>query len=634
MIKNVGKKFLSDLKLHSDYLRWKDDVSRYETWEEAMDEILSQHRIKYKGKNIEEELDYIRNFLYDRKVLASQRNLQFRGEEIFKHNSRLFNCFDVNTKFVTSKGVKSFKDFSEGDLCTVRTHTGKWKNAIVKSYGKQNLYEITFAKGGKDPLKKGVNISKVYATKDHTWFLKDGSKTNSLEINDRLYQVPDTFKDFVWETASVNEQLYWCYGYVYGDGTVGTNGYSMVRLCDHDRKYEYRFIEMGFSTSSCLSINGDIIVSTGTYKKTTPNPEIDSPELIRAFVHGYLSADGYKNNNPSGKQFKSIQSSQIDHINFIRNCFSIAGVYTLSEQDLTGQITNYGIRPHTINFGLYEGARDHQDKSWIVLDSKYSHTDTVWCLEVEEDNSFVLYNGIVTGNCSSTYVDRPEVFKQIMYLLLSGCGVGFSVQNRHISKLPTIKQRSDETKTFIIPDSIEGWSLALDELMMSYFNGSEKVRFDYSLIRPKNSLIAGRFLAPGHEPLQRSLEIIEKLLETYLGENKEARLNSVLVYDVICHGSDAVLAAGLRRSALICLFDKDDKDMINSKTGDWYVSNPQRARANNSAVLVRGKYTDEEYNFFAEKIKEFGEPGFLIVDDERFCTNPLKYKEFFVSLHN
>lgn len=157
---------------------------------------------------------------------------------------------------------------------------------------------------------------------------------------------------------------------------------------------------------------------------------------------------------------------------------------------------------------------------------------------------------------------------------------------------------------------------------MSYFNGTEKIRFDYSLIRPKNSLIAKRFLAPGHEPLQRSLEIIEKLLDTYLGENKETLLKSVTIYDIICHASDAVLAAGLRRSALICLFDKDDLDMINAKTGEWYVNNPQRGRSNNSAVLVRGKYTDEEYNFFAEKIKQFGEPGFIIVDDERFATNP------------
>jgi ribonucleoside-diphosphate reductase alpha chain len=614
-MKNIGKKFLSDLKLHSDYLRWDLEKDRYESWQEAMDTIISQHRTKYKHVDIENELEFIKPYVDNRKVLFSQRNLQFRGNEIFKHNSRLFNCFEENTKFVTKEGVKSFKDFNENDTCIVKTHTGKWKKAVVKKYEEQDLYKISFTKG-----KNGK--AEVYATKNHTWFLKDGSKTTNLKIDDKLYQVPDTFVEFNWDTASVNEQLYWCYGYVYGDGSVGTNGYSRVRLCDNEIKYEYRFLEMGFSSCSPLSIKGDIIVSTGTYKKTTPDPKIDSPELIRAFVHGYLSADGYKNNNPSGKQFNSIQSSQLDHIEFIRNCFPIAGVYILSETNLTGQQTNYGVRPYTINFSIYEGCRNYMDKSWKVSDIKYSHKDIVWCLEVEDDHSFVLHNGMITGNCSVTFIDRTEVFKQIMYLLLSGCGVGFSVENLFISKLPTIKSRKDQTITYIIPDSIEGWSLALDQLMNSYFNGTEKIRFDYSQIRPKDSLIANRFLAPGGEPLKKSLEIIENLLESRLEVVKEHKLSSLEIYDIICHASDAVLSAGLRRSALICLFDKNDSLMINAKTGNWYIEAPQRARSNNSVKLIEGEYTKEEFDFFANKIKEFGEPGFVIVKDKYFLTNP------------
>jgi ribonucleoside-triphosphate reductase len=615
MIKNVGKKFLSDIKLHSDYLRWDNDNDRYETWEEAIEAILTQHVMKYKKVDITNELDFVRPYLYDKKVLASQRNLQFRGEEIFKHNSRLYNCFEQNTKFVTKEGVKSFKDYKENDTCIVRTHTGAWKNAVVKKYGKQDIYKITFNKGR-------FGKADVYATKDHTWFLKNGTKTTSLSINDKLYQVPDTFMEFNWDSASTNEQLYWCYGYVYGDGTVGVNGYSKVRLCDHDIKYEHRFLEMGFSSSSSLSIKGDIIVSTGSYKKTKPDPKVDSPELIRAFVHGYLSADGCKNNSPNGKQFNSIQSSQLDHIEFIRECFPIAGVYTLAERDLTGQQTNYGIRPYTITFGLYEGCRDKQDKSWIVSNIEYSHNDFVWCLEVEDDHSFILHNGIVTGNCSVTYIDRPEVFKQIMYLLLSGCGVGFSVERRFVQQLPTIKQRTNNTVTYDIEDSIEGWGLALDELMMSYFKGKDKIRFNYSNIRAKNALIAGRFLAPGPEPLKKALETIENILDNRLSLVKEAELSPIECYDIICHSSDAVLSAGVRRSALIALFDKDDDDMINAKTGDWYITNPQRARSNNSVKLIKDQYTREEYDYFADKIKQYGEPGFVLVNDERYVGNP------------
>ena len=223
-------------------------------------------------------------------------------------------------------------------------------------------------------------------------------------------------------------------------------------------------------------------------------------------------------------------------------------------------------------------------------------------------------------NCSSSYVDRPEVFKQALYLLLLGCGFGFSVEKRFVDKLPTIKFRKDDTITHVIEDSVEGWAIALDILLNSYFNGSEQVRFDYSNIRKKGTLILNRFLAPGPEPLKKSLELIENMLEEISKTTK--KLSPLNCYDIICHSSDAVLSAGVRRSALICLFDKDDDEMINAKTGNWYITNPQRARSNNSAKLIKGQYTKEEYDYFAEKIKQYGEPGFVLVNDERFCTNP------------
>jgi len=222
-------------------------------------------------------------------------------------------------------------------------------------------------------------------------------------------------------------------------------------------------------------------------------------------------------------------------------------------------------------------------------------------------------------NCSSTFCDRPEVFKQIMWLLLCGCGVGYSVESKFINKLPAIKKRRDTAVNFHIGDSIEGWAEGLDTLLDSFFTGGPTVRFDYSLIRPKGDLVAGRFLAPGPEPLKAALEKIEAILEA---KEPGSKLNSLECHDIICHTADAVISSGLRRSALISLFDKDDQLMAECKTGNWFIDNPQRARSNNSAKLVRGQFTREEYDYFAGKIKEFGEPGFVIVDDERFCTNP------------
>jgi ribonucleoside-triphosphate reductase (thioredoxin) len=115
-------------------------------------------------------------------------------------------------------------------------------------------------------------------------------------------------------------------------------------------------------------------------------------------------------------------------------------------------------------------------------------------------------------NCASTYIDRPEVFREVMYVLLCGCGMGYSVESRFISKLPAISARSEDTLTHVVEDSIEGWANALHALMMSFFNGSEQIRFDGSQVREEGSFISGGFKAPGYAPLKQSLELIEKLL--------------------------------------------------------------------------------------------------------------------------
>ena len=224
-------------------------------------------------------------------------------------------------------------------------------------------------------------------------------------------------------------------------------------------------------------------------------------------------------------------------------------------------------------------------------------------------------------NCASTYIDRPEVFKQVMYVLLGGCGMGYSVERRFINKLPSIQKRNNETITHVVEDSIEGWALALDALMMSFFEGGAQVRFDGSLIRPEGAFISGGFKAPGYEPLKKSLELIEKLLQNKINNN-DFKLTSLDCHEIICISSDAVLSAGVRRSALICLFDKDDELMLKCKTGDWFYTKPWLARANNSVKLLKGTFSKEEFESYKNSIKEFGEPGVVLVDDIDFCTNP------------
>lgn len=234
-------------------------------------------------------------------------------------------------------------------------------------------------------------------------------------------------------------------------------------------------------------------------------------------------------------------------------------------------------------------------------------------------------------NCSVSYIDRPEFFNECLYLMLSGCGVGFSVQYRHINKLPTIARRSQKrAKIFQVPDTIEGWSDAIAVLLSSYFTegGTHpeyrgcQVHFDFTKIRPEGSKISGGFKAPGPNGLRKALVECEDLLENVLLDKPVVKLNSITVYDIVMHLSDAVLSGGVRRSATICVFDKDDKDMLSAKTGDWFINNPQRGRSNNSALIVREDLTREEWATIMKSVKDFGEPGFIFTDSYDFLFNP------------
>ena len=234
-------------------------------------------------------------------------------------------------------------------------------------------------------------------------------------------------------------------------------------------------------------------------------------------------------------------------------------------------------------------------------------------------------------NCTSSYVDRPEFFGEVFYILLCGAGAGFSVQTHHVAKLPKIQARTKQAKGYVVEDSIEGWASALDVLMGSYFEDGGKypefagrrVFFDLSQIRPKGAKISGGFKAPGPEGLRRSLDKIEHLLQSMVIDAKEpVALKPINVYDITMHAADAVLSGGVRRSATICLFSPDDEEMMNAKTGNWFVDNPQRARSNNSAVIVRDKTTAEEFGNIMESVKQFGEPGFVFVESTEHTTNP------------
>jgi ribonucleoside-triphosphate reductase len=226
-------------------------------------------------------------------------------------------------------------------------------------------------------------------------------------------------------------------------------------------------------------------------------------------------------------------------------------------------------------------------------------------------------------NCAFMPIDDWRTFGEGMFLLLGGTGVGYSVQKHHIEKLPEIQKPSAKrTKRFLVNDSIEGWADAVKALMRTYFFGGSRLRFDYSDIRLKGSrLITSGGKAPGPQPLRECLVKIEGMLSE---KDNGDKLEPVEVHDIVCHIADAVLAGGIRRAALISLFSADDQEMLSAKAGNWWESNPQRGRANNSVVLLRHKIEKSFFMNLWDRVKASGagEPGFYFSNDKDWGTNP------------
>lgn len=223
-------------------------------------------------------------------------------------------------------------------------------------------------------------------------------------------------------------------------------------------------------------------------------------------------------------------------------------------------------------------------------------------------------------NCSATLIDRPRAFAEAMFLLLSGCGVGYSVQFEHVEKLPALADVDlKKVVHHVIEDTIEGWANALDALV-SGFIGGYHVEFAYHLIRKAGTPLktsGGR--APGHHKLKVALDRIREVLQGAQGR----QLRPIECHRVMCHAADAVLSGGIRRSAMICLFSLEDSEMMHVKSDrSWYAREPWLQNANNSVVLKRDEVKERQFKRIFSMTRNYGEPGVLFVSDYNHVTNP------------
>jgi ribonucleoside-triphosphate reductase len=224
-------------------------------------------------------------------------------------------------------------------------------------------------------------------------------------------------------------------------------------------------------------------------------------------------------------------------------------------------------------------------------------------------------------NCAYAAANAVPVFSEAMFLLLGGTGLGYSVQKHHVAQLPVVVGPKQKRRRFLVGDSIEGWADAIKVLVESFFYNKADIDFDYRDVRPKGAkLITSGGKAPGPEPLRLCVEHLRSILTNAIGR----KLTPLEVHDMLCRIADAVLAGGIRRAALISLFSHDDMDMMTCKSGEWYVMNPQRGRANNSVVLLRNSTSYDQFIAVWNRVEasKAGEPGIFWTNDLELGTNP------------
>ena len=340
--------------------------------------------------------DITRRFLLPEEVVKAHDEgiLHFHDADYFAQKT-LSNCFRGDTKFISSDGVRPFCSYKDGDEVFVPTHTGEWKKAKVRKYGVQKLDLVTFKRGS-------WSEKQFYVTSNHRWLLKDGTETTDLKINDYLYSTPN-ISEFEWDDLSIDEKILWCKGFAYGDGTTihfATCDYTSVRLCGRKNRYADYFIEAGFNVTYPNSQDGDASVKIPNFNKNIL-PDMHTPEEFKIFTNGYLCADGHHTNIKGGSsknEFRGIQITGAKKCKDVYDLLNKSGYYVSSISDLTNQNTNYGARTDATYLYRFQAKQSY--RNWRVTNiQKDIQECEVWCLEVEDNHSFILEGGIVTGNC-------------------------------------------------------------------------------------------------------------------------------------------------------------------------------------------------------------------------------------------
>lgn len=620
---------LQKFQFYDKYSRFNYDLGRRETWIETVDRAVAYLAELSDNRLGAETYDRLRRGILDMRAMPSMRLLAMAGPAARRNNIAIYNCFSGDEKLLTREyGVIPIRD-AIGQV-TVLNQNRRWTPAEVRSFGVQETVELEF---GLYKAKK-----RVRATAEHEWVLIDGARARTLEL------CPEEKISYITaprqvEVDSLDYRLGLMHGIVYGDGAETyaqerSNGY-LIRLCDDARELLSAF--EGYPRSFPPSYDGDPVVYlyddfAKTHRLKELPPENETDDYLIGFVRGWFAADGY-----ISKHGQILFATDEAGEAYLRRFGPRVG-FEFGYTTLMSDETNFGVRQKKVrnlevrrasvteaDFILSKHLRNYReastDRYWkflgITPDSR--RVEEVFCAVVPDTHTFTLSEGLLTGNCSYQPVESIDSFVEALIISMSGCGVGFSVERRYVENFPRIKRQSGKAPiNYVVADSAEGWADALRFGLQTWFEGGD-VRFDLSQLRAAGTpLLTKGGRASGPDPFRRMLDFARARILARQG----SFLRPLDAHDLMCSVGNAAVSGGVRRTAMISLFDTDDAEMRLSKSGDFERDNNQRWNANNSAVWNDNRQTQQEFmRHFMEMVDSGrGEPGIF----SREVANTLK----------
>ena len=554
----------------SRYARWFPEQSRRENWNETVHryiEFISKRLPEgTQAETVKELEDAIRRM----EVMPSMRALMTAGKALEKDEVAGYNCFAGRQRFLTKEGVKSFVE-AFGQTQKVLNKNGMWVDADVLSFGVQQVQEVSFKPGGTYGHSKTNLRRRVIVTPNHRWVTKNREDVTDLRVGDVVaFSAP--FQPVLFNAEA------WISGFGFGDGTIDSRGRAKVRLCGQKDKVQLHKFE---SYGHCAvmfppSYGGDAVVlfRKGFFENWKKLPSGRSQEYLANWLEGYLAADGHNNLAQPG-----ISSQDDEAIRFVEEVAPLAGYLVTGKNTCSVEETSFGVRKHLLQRLTLRKEGEFKVDSITPLEEE----EEVFCVVEPTTHTFTLSDGIVTGNCSYVAIDDPRAFDEAMYISMCGVGLGFSVERQYVKQLPTVAENFYHEETTIkVKDSKIGWATGFRQLIALLYGGLIP-KWDLFSVRPAGSLLktfGGR--ASGPEPLDRLFKFTVELFKGAAGR----KLTSIECHDLMCFVADVVVSGGVRRSAMISLSNLSDDRMRNAKTGQWWIENPQRALANNSAVYT------------------------------------------------